>query len=227
MSTIQACVWGARLAVPLAGADWTASAGDVPGDRGVARPLRRAHVQSDLRAVLLEEALDARQDILPPQRPTRPRRRSPSTPRRGRPTWSRWPARSLGAPLKTESTASCPRGGKATPFRFPKESCGSEVRRSRPCLHTKGARARKRARSRARMVARTAEQMRRRAENERRRYTARRLASLRKRFPELPPDVLERAALRQVSVAVRRAGVGQGTLSASSEAECSPGPVSK
>ncbi len=225
------------MAVPLAGANWTASAGDVPGDRGVPRPRRRAHVQSDLRAVLLEKAVGARQDILPPQRPTcspvppqrptRPRRRSPSTPRRGRPTWSQWPARSLGALLKTESAASCPRGGKATPFRFPKESCGSEVRRSRPCLHTKGARARKRARSRARMVARTAEQMRRRAENERRRYTARRLASLRKRFPELPPDVLERAALRQVSVAVRRAGVGQGTLSASSEAECSPGPVSR
>ncbi len=90
-----------------------------------------------------------------------------------------------------------------------------------------GTSAQARTRSRARMVARTAEQMRRRAENERRRYTARRLASLRKRFPELPPDVLERAALRQVSVAVRRAGVGQGTLSASSEAECSPGPVSK
>ena len=77
------------------------------------------------------------------------------------------------------------------------------------------------------MAARTAEQLRRRAENERRRYTAMRLASLRKLFPELPPGVLERAALRQVSVAVRRAGAGQGTLSASSEAECSSGPVSR
>ena len=77
------------------------------------------------------------------------------------------------------------------------------------------------------MAARTAEQMRRRAENERRRHTAMRLAALRKLFPEMSPDLLERAALRQVSVAVRRVGVGQSTLSASSEAEYSPGPVSK
>ena len=29
MSTIQPCMWGARLAVPLAGAGWTASIDDV------------------------------------------------------------------------------------------------------------------------------------------------------------------------------------------------------
>ena len=41
------------------------------------------------------------------------------------------------------------------------------------------------------MTTRTAGQKRRRAENERRRYTAMRLASLRKLCPELPPDALE------------------------------------
>ncbi len=78
------------------------------------------------------------------------------------------------------------------------------------------------------MTVRTAEQERRRAQNERRRYTKRRLASLRGLFPELPADALERAALRKISVAARRTGVGQGTLSAFSDTECSSsGTLSK
>ncbi len=68
---------------------------------------------------------------------------------------------------------------------------------------------------------------RRRAESERRRYTKRRLALVRELFPELPSDALERAPLRQISVAARRAGVRQGTLSAFSEAAGSSGPPSK
>ena len=76
------------------------------------------------------------------------------------------------------------------------------------------------------MVARTEEQRRRCAENERRRYTAKRLASLKERFPGMPPDVLQRAPLRQVSVAVRRIGGGQSALSAFSDAESSSGSVS-
>ena len=76
------------------------------------------------------------------------------------------------------------------------------------------------------MVARTEEQRRRRAENERRRYTAKRLALLKERFPEMPPDVLQRAPLRQVSVAVRRFGDRQSALSAFSAAESSSGSVS-
>jgi len=88
--------------------------------------------------------------------------------------------------------------------------------RGRPDLHLNGT-----------MAARTAEQKRRRAENERRRYVKRRMAFLRELFPGLPPDASERGALRQVSAAVRRAGVGQGTLSAFSDAECSSGPPSK
>ena len=71
------------------------------------------------------------------------------------------------------------------------------------------------------MVARTEEQLQRRAENERRRYTAKRLALLKERFPEMPPDVLQRAPLRQVSVAVRRFGDRQSPLSAFSTAESS------
>ena len=62
------------------------------------------------------------------------------------------------------------------------------------------------------MVARTEEQRRRRAENERRRYTAKRMASLKERFPGMPPDVLQRAPLRQVSFAVRRIGDRQSAL---------------
>ena len=77
------------------------------------------------------------------------------------------------------------------------------------------------------MAPRTEQQRRGRAENERRRYTAKRLALLKERFPEMPPDVLERATLRQVSVAVRRIGDGQSTLSAFNPAECSSGSVSK
>ena len=76
------------------------------------------------------------------------------------------------------------------------------------------------------MVARTEEQRRRRAENERRRYTAKRLALLKERFSEMPPDVLQRAPLRQVSVAVRRFGDRQSPLSAFSAAESSSGSVS-
>ena len=65
----------------------------------------------------------------------------------------------------------------------------------------------------ATMKTRTAEERRRRAEKARHRYTAERLATLRERFPQLPHDVLDRAALRQISVAVRKVGVGQRTLS--------------
>ena len=79
----------------------------------------------------------------------------------------------------------------------------------------------------ATMKTRTAEARRRRAEKERHRYTAERLASLRKRFPELPHDVLDRAALRQISVAVRKVGVGQRTLGAFSDEEGSSDPLSK
>ena len=57
-------------------------------------------------------------------------------------------------------------------------------------------------------------------------HAAARLASLRKRFPELPHDVLDRAALRQISVAVRKVGVGQRTLGAFSDEEGSSGSVS-
>ena len=46
------------------------------------------------------------------------------------------------------------------------------------------------------MAPRTEQQRRGRAENERRRYTAKRLALLKERFPEMPPDVLQRAPLR-------------------------------
>ena len=77
------------------------------------------------------------------------------------------------------------------------------------------------------MAARTEEQRRRRAENERQRYTVKRLASLKERFPMMPSDVLQRAPLRQVSVAMRRMGEGQCALSAFSEEECSYGPISK
>ena len=77
------------------------------------------------------------------------------------------------------------------------------------------------------MAARAEEQLRRRAENERRRYTTKRLASLKQRFPGIPSDVLGRATLRQVSVAVRNMGDGQRTLIAFSEQECSSGSVSK
>ena len=41
-----------------------------------------------------------------------------------------------------------------------------------------------------------------------------------------PPDVLERATLRQVSVAVRKMGNGQGALSAFNAGEGSSGPLS-
>ena len=77
------------------------------------------------------------------------------------------------------------------------------------------------------MSPRTEEQLRRRANNARRRYISKRLSSLKQRFPLVPPDVLERATLRQVSVAVRRIGDGQSTLSAFNPAECSSGSVSK
>ena len=76
------------------------------------------------------------------------------------------------------------------------------------------------------MKARTPEKRRGRAEEERRRYAAKRLASLRVRFTELPPDVLGRAPLRRISVTARRVGVGQRTLSAFSEAEGSSDPFS-
>ena len=65
------------------------------------------------------------------------------------------------------------------------------------------------------MAPRTEEQLRRRAEIERWRYRAKRLASLKQRFPGIPPDVLQRAPLRQVS-----------PPSAFNPGECSSGPVS-
>ena len=71
------------------------------------------------------------------------------------------------------------------------------------------------------MSPRTEEQLRRRANNARRRYTSKRLSSLKQRFPLVPPDVLERATLRQVSVAVRKIGEGQSTLSAFNAGEFS------
>ena len=77
------------------------------------------------------------------------------------------------------------------------------------------------------MAARTAEQRRRRAEKERRRYTKERLLHLQSLHPGLPPDVLDRAALRQLSVAVRRAGATQSTLAAFRHVESSSGPLSK
>ena len=71
------------------------------------------------------------------------------------------------------------------------------------------------------MSPRTEEQLRRRANNARRRYTSKRMSSMKQRFPVIPPDVLERATLRQVSVAVRKIGDGQRTLSAFNAGECS------
>ena len=76
------------------------------------------------------------------------------------------------------------------------------------------------------MSPRTEEQLRRRANNARRRYTSKRLSSLKQRFPLMPPDVLERATLRQVSVAVRRIGDGQSALSAFKPGESSSGSIS-
>ncbi len=76
------------------------------------------------------------------------------------------------------------------------------------------------------MAARTEEQLRRRAETERRRYRTKRLASLKKRLPGMLPDVLERATSRQVSIALRRLGDGQSTLSSFSQVECSSGSIS-
>ena len=75
-------------------------------------------------------------------------------------------------------------------------------------------------------MARTKEQLQRRAQNERRRYTAKRLALLKQRIPSLPPDLLGRATLRQLSIAVRKVGEGQSTLSAFSPGECSSGSIS-
>ena len=76
------------------------------------------------------------------------------------------------------------------------------------------------------MSPRTEEQLRRRANNERRRYISKRMASLKERYPLIPPEVLERATLRQVSVAVRRIGDGQSALSAFKPGECSSGSIS-
>ena len=76
------------------------------------------------------------------------------------------------------------------------------------------------------MSQRTEEQLRKRANNARQRYTSKRLSSLKQRFPLVPPDVLERATLRQVSVAVRKIGEGQSALTAFNAGECSPGSVS-
>ena len=78
-----------------------------------------------------------------------------------------------------------------------------------------------------RMAARTAQQRRKRAERERRRYTKERLLHLQSLHPGLPPDVLDRAALRQLSVAVRRAGGTQITLAAFRQVESSSGHLSK
>ena len=75
-----------------------------------------------------------------------------------------------------------------------------------------------------RLAARTAEQRKRRAETERRRYTKKRVAELRALLPELPDGSL--AELRQLSVAVRRAGAKQSTLVAFSQVESSSGTLS-
>ena len=77
------------------------------------------------------------------------------------------------------------------------------------------------------MTASTNERKRRRAATERRRYVKKRLAHLRNVHPELPNDVLDRVALRQVSVSVRRAGAGQSSLAAFRLAESSSGLISK
>ena len=71
------------------------------------------------------------------------------------------------------------------------------------------------------MSQRTKEQLRRRANNARRRHTSKRMSSMKQRFPVIPPDVLERATLRQVSVAVRKIGAGQSARSAFNAGECS------
>ena len=76
-----------------------------------------------------------------------------------------------------------------------------------------------------RLAARTAEQRRRRAETERIRYTKKRVEVLRAALPELPDGSL--ATLRQLSVAVRRAGATQTTLAAFRQVESSSGPLSK
>ena len=78
----------------------------------------------------------------------------------------------------------------------------------------------------ATMSQRTEEQLRRRANNARRRYTSKRMSSMKQRFPVIPPDVLERATLRQVSVAVRKIGEGQSALTAFSDEESSSGSIS-
>ena len=71
---------------------------------------------------------------------------------------------------------------------------------------------------------RTAEQRKRRAETERRRYTKKRVAELRALLPELPDGSL--AELRQLSVAVRRAGAKQSALVSFSQVESSSGTLS-
>ena len=76
-----------------------------------------------------------------------------------------------------------------------------------------------------RLAARTAEQRERRAETERIRYTKKRIEVLRAALPELPDGAL--AKLRQLSVAVRRAGARQSTLAAFREVEYSSGHFSK
>ena len=78
-----------------------------------------------------------------------------------------------------------------------------------------------------RMAAKTAEQRRRRAETERRRYTIKRVAVLRALLPELVDDALATCALRQLSVAVRRSGAGQLPMAAFRQVETSSGPLSK
>ena len=76
------------------------------------------------------------------------------------------------------------------------------------------------------MTARTALQKQRRAENERRRYTQRRLAAFREAFPGLPTDS-HMIGLRQLSACVRKAGSGQATLRALFESSALSGPFSK
>ena len=76
-----------------------------------------------------------------------------------------------------------------------------------------------------RLAARTAEQRRRRAETERIRYTKKRVEVLRAALPELPDGSL--ASLRQLSVAVRRAGATQSTLAAFRQVESSSGHLSR
>ena len=129
-------------------------------------------------------------------------------------------ARALVTPALTQGPSNHMCLDNLAPLRCPRQRTAANVRDS----HVKGGR---RPAGLFRMAAKTAEQRRRRAETERRRYTIKRVAVLRALLPELVDDALATCALRQLSVAVRRSGVGQGTLAAFRQVESSSGPLSK